>query len=148
MPQNHSPEMVGSHMTSATGGKLQRPDHWTGAEWTLIYTTRSLLAGRRHYHFADSVIASYTHPWNVPWHQINEKKWLSSGTRLEASRPLEFLCQLFNSRTGNKCRFQPCKFHHTCSECGGPHPASQCRGKAPPARAWYTRRESPNRGRK
>ena len=92
---------------------------------------------------------SELHPsFECPLAPHQPEKRLSSGTRLAASRPLEFLYQLFNSRTGNKCKFQPCKFRHACSECGGSHPASQCRGKAPPARAWYTRRESPNRGRK
>ena len=53
-------------------------------------------------------------------------------------------CQLFNSRLGNRCRFHPCKYAHTCSACGGTHPASSCtRGLRPPV-SKYPRAESPH----
>ena len=40
------------------------------------------------------------------------------------------VCQLYNHRTGNRCRFSPCKFLHQCTDCRGGHPASQCRMKS------------------
>ena len=47
--------------------------------------------------------------------------------RFEPNKPIDFVCQLLNNKPGNRCRFTPCKFRHSCSECGGTHPASQCR---------------------
>lgn len=43
------------------------------------------------------------------------------------------LCQLFNTRGGNRCYFNPCRFQHLCSECQGNHPMSTCRrARSPP----------------
>lgn len=50
-------------------------------------------------------------------------------------RPSTQLCQLYNTRYSNKCRFNPCKFAHLCSECRGQHPVSNCnRGRQPPTK--------------
>ena len=39
-------------------------------------------------------------------------------------------CKLYNHKLGDRCRFNPCKFRHACTECNmRGHPASQCRGK-------------------
>lgn len=69
------------------------------------------------------------------------------GARTGMGGTLSYVCQLFNNRAGNRCRFQPCKFKHCCSECGGGHPISQCRGRMSSAKR-YPRRESPQRNRK
>lgn len=66
-------------------------------------------------------------------------------SRPEAPRALSYVCQLFNSKGGNRCHFQPCKFRHSCAECGGSHPASLCRSQSSKR---YSRRESPQRTRK
>ena len=43
------------------------------------------------------------------------------------------LCQLFNAKYGDKCRFNPCKFTHACADCGlKGHPISSCRDKQAP----------------
>ena len=42
------------------------------------------------------------------------------------------ICQLFNSKNGNQCRFRPCKYLHICSGCQEPHPASSCKYGRPP----------------
>ena len=71
----------------------------------------------------------------------------TSYTRFESSRPSTNICHLYNNRTGNRCRFNPCKFTHTCTECSGSHPASQCRSKHPPSK--FSRSDSPGaKGRK
>ena len=49
--------------------------------------------------------------------------------RFESSRPSDNICHLFNHKAGNRCRFSPCKFSHSCTECQGSHPASQCRSR-------------------
>ena len=36
------------------------------------------------------------------------------------------ICQLYNTRSGNRCHFNPCRFTHACSDCRGRHPVSQC----------------------
>lgn len=37
------------------------------------------------------------------------------------------ICRLFNTKGGNRCRFQNCKFAHICSRCRAPgHGAAQC----------------------
>lgn len=52
------------------------------------------------------------------------------------------LCQVFNTRGGNRCYFNPCKFSHLCSECRGNHPLSNCRrARSPPPKRF--RPESP-----
>ena len=46
------------------------------------------------------------------------------------------LCQLYNTRAGNRCTFNPCKFNHKCMECRGNHPLANCdRGRPPAPRA-------------
>ena len=42
------------------------------------------------------------------------------------------ICHLFNTKSGNKCRFTPCRFSHICSECHGSHPRANCRLTRPP----------------
>ena len=43
------------------------------------------------------------------------------------------ICHLFNTRSGNQCRYKPCRYIHVCSNCHGYHPASACTsGKPPP----------------
>ena len=42
------------------------------------------------------------------------------------------ICQLFNSRNGNQCRFRPCRYAHICSYCKDPHPITSCRYAKPP----------------
>lgn len=58
-------------------------------------------------------------------------------------RPASRICQLFNSRMGNRCRYNPCKYAHSCSECKGAHPRSSCHRPGPPpqkiARSEYQR---------
>ena len=57
-----------------------------------------------------------------------------------APRATSRICQLFNSKMGNKCRYNPCKYDHSCSECNGSHPHSNCHRNPPAKRA---RAESP-----
>ena len=41
-------------------------------------------------------------------------------------------CLLFNSNSGNKCRYKNCKFDHRCVRCGGSHPVATCyRSRSP-----------------
>ena len=42
-------------------------------------------------------------------------------------------CYLFNTRTGNQCKFKPCRYAHICSRCHGPHPAVACNYNTPPS---------------
>jgi hypothetical protein len=65
----------------------------------------------------------------------------SGYSKFESNRPSSNVCHLFNHRAGNKCRFNPCKFFHNCTECGGDHPASQCRPR--PQQNKLARGESP-----
>ena len=46
----------------------------------------------------------------------------------DGNKPFDHLCHLYNSKLGNRCHFNPCKFTHSCVECGNNHPASQCKG--------------------
>lgn len=39
------------------------------------------------------------------------------------------ICNLYNSRLGNRCRFSPCRFSHYCAICRGAHPLSECRSR-------------------
>lgn len=55
-----------------------------------------------------------------------------ASTRPPAGRNSLQLCQLFNTRGGNRCNFNPCKFGHLCSECRGNHPLSSCQRARPP----------------
>lgn len=80
------------------------------------------------------------------------KQGYSRYDRHESSHPSSsFACHLYNSRNGNRCRFSPCKFTHSCAECQGSHPASQCRSRPPPSKfsRMESRAESPGKsGRK
>lgn len=42
------------------------------------------------------------------------------------------VCNLFNSRLGNMCRYNPCRYTHSCTECQGSHPRSSCHRSKPP----------------
>ena len=53
-------------------------------------------------------------------------------TRYDTSRLANNICNLFNHKYGDQCKFSPCKFTHLCSECRGRHPASQCRQRPAP----------------
>ena len=65
-------------------------------------------------------------------------------TRLPSSA---HLCQLFNSKYGNKCHYNPCRFSHKCTECRGSHPVATSNRGRPPAK--MSRPNSPRfRGRK
>ena len=61
--------------------------------------------------------------------------------RYEDTRLTNYTCNLYNHRQGSRCRFNPCRFIHACSECQGSHPASQCRSKPPSNKT--PQRESP-----
>ena len=53
-------------------------------------------------------------------------------TRYDTSQLANNICNLFNHKYGDQCKFSPCKFTHLCSECRGRHPASQCRQRPAP----------------
>lgn len=79
--------------------------------------------------------------------EMPKRNQFTRPSRYEASRPTGHICQLFNNRVGNRCRFTPCRFTHSCSECQGNHPASQCRSRPPPSK--MARADSPSgKGRK
>ena len=40
------------------------------------------------------------------------------------------LCKLYNSKSGNRFRYNPCRYQHLCSECSRLHPAGSCWKKA------------------
>ena len=67
--------------------------------------------------------------------------------RYDSSRAANHTCLLFNHQLGNRCRFNPCRFSHSCSECHGSHPASQCRSRQPPSKTSRTD-SPPRRGRR
>lgn len=51
----------------------------------------------------------------------------------QAPQSTSDVCNLFNTRSGNQCRFKPCKYQHVCSRCYGSHPQVACvLGKPPP----------------
>ena len=56
----------------------------------------------------------------------------STGYRERGGHQTKQICQLYNSKFGNKCRFTPCKFSHICLECKGLHPLMSCRHTRPP----------------
>ncbi len=47
-------------------------------------------------------------------------------------QPAVDICNLFNHRQGNQCRYRPCKYIHVCAVCRGYHPASACTSGKPP----------------
>ena len=62
-------------------------------------------------------------PMAVPYPPI-PTAWQPMGGRWGGQ---EELCRLFNSRSGNRCRFPRCKFAHCCAKCRLPgHGAAQC----------------------
>ena len=61
----------------------------------------------------------------------------SQGNRSDAPT----LCYLYNSRSGNQCRFRNCKFNHICSRCHGSHPVVACTYLKPP-QAKYPRTDN------
>ena len=56
----------------------------------------------------------------------------STGYRERGGHQTKQICQPYNSKFGNKCRFTPCKFSHICLECKGLHPLMSCRHTRPP----------------
>ena len=68
--------------------------------------------------------------------------------QLSGHRGPQQICQLYNARAGNHCRFAPCKYAHLCLECRGSHPRSSCRRNGRPPPAKYARDDSPIRPRK
>jgi len=42
------------------------------------------------------------------------------------TRSVVYLCNLFNNRMGNQCRYKQCKFAHLCANCYGMHALSEC----------------------
>jgi len=43
------------------------------------------------------------------------------------------LCNLFNSKGGDQCRYKRCRYTHFCVHCLGQHPASECGRENNPA---------------
>ena len=82
-------------------------------------------------------------PDSTPKHTNQQQSRHSSP---EAGRNPSDICHLFNSKSGNRCRFNPCRFSHVCAECRGSRPASSCRPHRPQHRATRAEgRESPER---
>ena len=62
-------------------------------------------------------------------------------------RTMRKICLLYNSQAGNRCRYNPCRYIHSCTECQGAHPKSTCPRTRPPA-AKRARSPSPYRPKK
>ena len=58
----------------------------------------------------------------------------SGSTATPEANQMAELCNLFNTRSGNQCRFKPCKYQHVCSRCYGNHPLVACPLGKPPSK--------------
>ena len=65
-------------------------------------------------------------------HELALYRWESTGYRERVGHQPKQICQLYNRKLGNKCRFTPCKYSHICLECKGLHPLMSCHYTRPP----------------
>jgi len=80
-------------------------ENWCSACQTLDHTPQSCPARRA------------KRPWTTGF-------W---GQHLQATPPRGKTCRRFNRNAG-ECRFgKECRYKHSCSSCGGPHPATRCK---------------------
>lgn len=51
---------------------------------------------------------------------------------MKSTRAPTEICRLFNTKQGDKCRYNPCRFAHVCLDCQGRHPSALCPWEKPP----------------
>ena len=87
-------------------------ESWCGTCQTLDHTPQTCLVRRA------------KRPWNMAF----------GGQQSQAVSSKGETCRRFNRNAG-ECRFsKECRYKHSCSTCGGFHPASQCKANERPGR--------------
>lgn len=113
---------------------------WGTIDFTLYNET---FAGRAKAISRCRYCLSELHPSGSCIYAPMQETFSNTGTARQQARPPGApICQLYNTRGGNRCNFSPCKFAHICSDCRGNHPLSSCRKPQPPP-AKMPRPDSP-----
>ena len=119
-------------MTSATGVMWLCKGLSTGPVWTLPCITKPLLLKPSPLHVANIYCLSEHHK---SYECVYELQPHPSSLPASKRDSMDInVCHLYNSHTGNQCRFHNCKHSHICAICHGAHPQIAClySSKPPP----------------